>query len=386
MRKTLFRAAAPLLVAAAIAASAACVATAARAQTVVHIGLAGPLSGGAAHSGKDNENGAKLAIADLNAQRLSIGGQPARFELVSEDDQGDPKQATVVALKLCDAKVNGVVGHYNSGATIPASRVYHDCALPLVNASSSSPMVTRQGYETTFRIISNDEQLADALARHAIGVLKAQRIAIVDDRTAYGQAAGDQFAKAVEALGGKILDRQFTSASATDFAPILTSLKAKKPELIFYGGLDAQAGPLLRQMRELGLDAKLMGTGGMCTGELARLAGDRNVDGGVVCTTGGGLVSALPGGAAFEQRYRAAYHEDVQAYAPFTYDAIMVLVDAMKRAGSADPTAYLAALPKTDYEGITGRIRFDDHGDIRERPVMLIGYAGGKKVLVQGTP
>ncbi|HUN91399.1 MAG TPA: branched-chain amino acid ABC transporter substrate-binding protein [Burkholderiaceae bacterium] len=349
----------------------------------VRIGIAGPLSGGAAHSGKDNENGARLAIEDLNRKAMVVGGHALHFELQSEDDQGDPKQATVVALKLCDGHVAGVVGHYNSGATIPASRVYHDCGLPLVNASSSSPQVTRLGFETTFRIISNDEVLGDALARYAVEGLKASRIAVVDDRTAYGQAAADQFARAVQARGIAVVDRQYTTTATTDFAPVITALKAKRPEVVFYGGLDAQAGPLLRQMHELGLDARLMGSGGVCTLELARLAGAENVDRSAICTTGGGLVSALPGGVEFEKRYRAAYDADVQAYAPFTYDAVMLIADAMTRAGSTEPQKYLPALAKTDYAGITGRIRFNDQGDIVERPVMLITFSGGKRVLLQ---
>ena len=351
-------------------------------QTVI-IGLAGPLSGGSANAGKDNENGALLAISDLNRLGLTIGGRRLRFELDSQDDQGDPKQATLVAQRLCDANVAGVVGHYNSGATIPASRVYHDCGIPLMNASSSSPAVTRLGFETTFRIISNDEVLAEALARHAVDVLHAQRIAVIDDRTAYGQAVGDQFVKAVREHGGVLLARQYTSATTIDFSPVLTAIKAQQADLVFYGGLDAQGGPMLRQMREIGVGAKLMGTGGLCTPQLAKLAGVENVGRNVICTTGGGLVAALPGGAEFERRYRAAYNAEVQAYAPFTYDAVMVLVDAMKRAGSVDPRQYRAALSATDYTGVTGRIRFNEQGDIRERPVMLITFEGSRKILVE---
>jgi branched-chain amino acid transport system substrate-binding protein len=350
-------------------------------QSVV-IGLAGPLTGGSANAGKDNENGARLAIEDLNRQGLTIGGKRLRFELNSQDDQGDPKQATIVAQRFCDANVAGVVGHYNSGATIPASRFYRDCGLPLMNASSSSPAVTRLGFETTFRIISNDEVLGEALARHAVKVLNAQRIVVIDDRTAYGQAVGDQFAKAVQAYGGALLARQYASATTIDFSPVLTAVKAQQADLVFYGGLDVQGGPLLRQMRELGIGAKLMGTGGLCTAQLVKLAGEDNVGHGVICTTGGGLVAALPGGAEFERRYRAAYNAEVQAYAPFTYDAVMVLVDAMKRAGSIDPKQYRAALSTTDYNGVTGRIRFNEQGDIRERPVMLITFEGSRKVLV----
>lgn len=353
----------------------------AQAPLTVVIGLAGPLTGGSANAGKDNENGARLAISDLNRQALMIDGRSLRFELDSEDDQGDPKQATAVAQRFCDANVAGVVGHYNSGATIPASRVYHDCEMPLMNASSSSPAVTRLGFETTFRIISNDAVLAEALARHAVDVLRAQRIAIIDDRTAYGQAVGDQFDKAVRERGAVPLARQYTSATTIDFSAVLTAIKAQRADLVFYGGLDAQGGPLLRQMHEFGVGAKLMGTGGLCTAQLVTLAGEDNVGHNVICTTGGGLVASLPGGADFERRYRAAYNAEVQAYAPFTYDAVMVLVDAMKRAGSVDPRRYRAALPATDYTGITGRIRFNAQGDIRERPVMLITFEGSRKVL-----
>jgi len=357
-------------------------AVAAQAPRTVVIGIAGPLTGGSANAGKDNENGARLAIADLNRRELVIGGQKLHFELDSQDDQGDPRQATVVAQRLCDANVAGVVGHYNSGATIPASRFYRDCGLPLMNPSSSSPAVTRLGFATTFRIISNDEVLSAALARHAIDVLHARRIAVIDDRTAYGQAAGDQFTKAVQERGGELLARQFVTPTAIDFSPVLTVIKAQHADLVFYGGLDAQAGPLLRQMRELGVHAKLMGTGGMCTPQLVRLAGEENAGHEVICTTGGGLVSALPGGPDFERRYRATYGLEVQAYAPFAYDAVMVLVDAMTRAGSVDPRQYLPAIAATDYTGVTGRIRFDERGDIRERPVMLITFEGARKVLV----
>ncbi|RZI64003.1 MAG: branched-chain amino acid ABC transporter substrate-binding protein, partial [Variovorax sp.] len=178
-------------------------------ETVVKIGHVAPLSGAQAHYGKDNENGVRMAIEDLNAQKIKINGKTIKFEIQAEDDAADPKQGTAAAQKLCDAKVAGVVGHLNSGTTIPASKVYNDCGIPHVTGAATNPGLTKPGYKTTFRIIANDNALGAALALYAADTLKLKKVAIIDDRTAYGQGVAEVFAKTAKSKGMQVVDTQF---------------------------------------------------------------------------------------------------------------------------------------------------------------------------------
>src|SRR5258706_13149440 len=256
---------------------------------IVKIGHVGPTSGGIAHLGKDNENGARMAIDELNAKGVTIGGKKVKLELVAEDDAGDPKQGTAVAQKLVDSKVNGVVGHLNSGTSIPASKIYSDAGIPQISPSATNPKFTRNGYKTTFRVVADDVHLGGTLGRYAVKELKGKSIAVIDDRTAYGQGVAEEFEKAVKADGGTVAERQFTTDKSTDFTAILTAVKAKKPDVVFFGGMDAVAGPMIRQMKQLGINAKFMGGDGICSGELPKLAGGAMADGQVGWAEGGGV-------------------------------------------------------------------------------------------------
>jgi len=368
------------LMSAAIAAAFAFAASAAGAQTVVKIGHVAPLTGNIAQLGKDNEAGAKLAIEDLNAKKLTIGGQEVKVELISEDDAADPKQGTAAAQKLVDAKVNGVIGHLNSGTTIPASKIYHDAGIPQISPSATNPKYTLQGFKTAFRVVANDGQLGGTLGRYAIKEVKAKSIAIIDDRTAYGQGVADEFAKAAKAAGGKIVGREYTNDKATDFSAILTKLKGAKPDLIFFGGMNAVAGPMLRQMKQLGLQVKYMGGDGICTADLPALAGDGMADGQVICAEAGGVEGdGIKKMDAFKARFKEKMGMEVLLYAPYTYDATMTMVAAMQKANSVDPKKYLPELAKINYDGVTGKIAFDKNGDIKNGALTLYTYKGGKR-------
>ena len=358
--------------------------SAAQAQDVVRIGHVGPLSGPIAHLGKDNENGARMAIEELNAKGVSIGGKKVRFELLAEDDAADPKQGTAAAQKLIDQKISGVIGHLNSGTTIPASKLYSDAGIPQISPSATNPKYTRQGYKTTFRVVADDVHLGGLLGRYAVKDLKGQSIAVIDDRTAYGQGVADEFDKAVKAAGGKVVGREFTSDKSTDFMPILTTLKGKKPDIVFFGGMDAVAGPMLKQMKSLGIQAKFMGGDGICTAELAKLAGDALADGQVVCAEAGGVDGALKKGMDdFGARYKKRFNMDVQLYAPYVFDAVNLMVDAMVKANSSDPAKYLPVMAKTSgYKGVTGTIGFDEKGDIKNGALTLFTYKGGKRDVI----
>ena len=348
---------------------------------VVKIGSVAPTSGGIAHLGKDNENGARMAIDELNAKGTTIGGKKVKFELVAEDDAGDPKQGTAVAQKLADSKVNGVIGHLNSGTSIPASKIYSDAGIPQISPSATNPKFTRQGFKTTFRVVADDVHLGGTLGRYAVKELKGKSIAVIDDRTAYGQGVAEEFTKAVKASGGAIAATQFTTDKATDFTAILTAIKAVKPDVIFFGGMDAVAGPMIRQMKQLGITSKFMGGDGICSGELPKLAAGAMADGQVVCAEAGGVEGTQKAGMdEFYKKYKAKFGIDVQVYSPYVYDALNVMVAAMVKAGSADPKVYLPVLAKTDgYKGVTGTISFDEKGDVKNGALTLYTYKGEKR-------
>lgn len=367
-----------ITVAAAIAAAAG---VALAQDMVVKIGHVAPMSGSQAHYGKDNENGVRMAIEDLNAQKVKIGGKTIKFEIAAEDDAADPKQGTAVAQKLCDAKVAGIVGHLNSGTTIPAAKIYNDCGIPHITGAATNPNLTKPGYKTTYRIIANDNALGAGLAFYAADSLKLKKIAVIDDRTAYGQGVAEVFSRIAKTKGIEIVDQQFTTDKATDFMAILTAIKSKKPDGIFYGGMDAQAGAMLRQMDQLGLSSvKYFGGDGICTTELIKIAsGAKSLDG-VVCAEGGSSIAKMPGGTAWKAKYDAKYPGQFQIYSPYTYDATFVLVDAMKRADSVDPKVYTPKLIETSYKGVTATIAFEPTGEMKNPSMTLSTYKDGKKV------
>lgn len=348
-------------------------ATASSAEEVVKIGLAAPLTGPQAHLGQDIVNGARLAIDEANAGKPVLGGKPVRFELVAEDDQADPRTATLVAQKFVDGGVKGVIGHLNSGASIPASRIYNDGRVPQISPSSTAVAYTHQGFDTTFRLMANDAQQGKALGEYA--AKSGKRVAVVDDRTAYGQGLADEVVKALKARGAELATHEFTTDKSTDFTAILTSIKGKRPDVLVFCGMDAQGAPMARQMRTLGIKALLLGGDGIQTAEFVKLAGSSAE--GAVGSSPGLPLEKMPGGADFEKRFAAKYGK-IQIYAPFAYDSVRVMVDAMRRAGSADPEKYRAELAKTDTKGVVGHIAFDALGDLKDGAVTLYQVKDGK--------
>jgi branched-chain amino acid transport system substrate-binding protein len=273
------------------------------------------------------------------------------------------------------------VGHLNSGTTIPASKLYSDAGIPQISPSATNPKYTRQGFKTAFRVVADDVHLGSTLGKYAVETLKGKSIAVIDDRTAYGQGVAEEFTKAVEAAGGKIVDKQFTNDKASDFNAILTSIKGKKPDVVFFGGMDAVGGPMLKQMKSLGIKAKFMGGDGICTTELIKLAGDALGDEMVYCAEAGGVEGEGKAGMdAFNAKYKAKFNDDVKLYAPYVYDAVQLMVASMVKANSSDPAKYLPVLAATaDYKGVTGPISFDEKGDIKNGALTLFTYKAGAR-------
>jgi branched-chain amino acid transport system substrate-binding protein len=363
----------PLAIAMLIAANAS-------AQQVVKIGHVGPVSGPNSHLGKDNENAARMAIDELNAKGFTVNGQKVTLQLVAEDDGSDPKQGTAVAQKLVDAKVKGVIGHLNSGTSVPASKIYNDAGIPQISPATTATQYTKQRFPGAFRVVANDAKLGGTLGKYAVDTLKAKNIAVIDDRTTYGQGVATEFLKGAKAPGVKIVGKEFTSATATDYTAILTSIRAKKPDLVFFGGMDAVGGPMLKQMKALGIDARFMGGDGICTEALGRLAGDAVGEGKVICAEAGGVTGDQEKAMAdFRARFKQKTGIEVQLYAPYVYDAVMVMAAAMQKANSVEPAKYLPELKKINYKGVTGQIAFDQSGDINNGALTLYTFKGGKR-------
>ena len=349
--------------------------------TIVKIGHVGPTSGAIGHLGIDNERGAKMAIDELNASGTKIGGRKIKFELITGDDAADPRQAVVVAERLVAARVSGVIGHLNSGSSIPASYIYNKAGIPQISPSATNPKLTRQGIPSVFRVVADDIQLSTRLAEIFEKFHRTKRFAVIDDRTAYGAGIAEEFKKNILANGGSVVAHEFTNDRATDFTQIITSLKTKKVEIIFFGGMDSVAGPLLKQMKQMGLAFEyFVGGDGICTSELAKLAGDGLPDASVVCAEAGGVEGEHATDMnMFRSKFKSKFNADVQVYAPYVYDAVKVMVQSMVIAGSSEPSRYLPVLKKISYKGVTGNISFDDLGDIKSGAVTGYTYISGRR-------
>jgi branched-chain amino acid transport system substrate-binding protein len=341
-------------------------------SVTVKIGHAGPLTGGIAHLGKDDENGARLAVEEATAKKLKIGGKTVKFELMSEDDQADPKMGPTIAQKFVDAKVAGVAGHLNSGVSIPASAVYNQAGIPMISGSATNPKLTEQGFKTIFRTVGRDDQQGPAVAQY-LAAQKIKKIAIADDATAYGEGLANEVEKTLKAAGVQVVAREKATDKTTDFKAILTKMKGKAPDAIFYGGMDATGGPMIKQARELGIKASFAFGDGACTDEMGKLAGAAAE--GLICSQAG-----LPASAAsksFNDAFKAKYG-DVKQYAPFFYDAVGLMIAAMQKADSTDPAKYLPELQKISYNGATGKIEFDEKGDRKNAEITIFTLKNGK--------
>ncbi|MGF7136117.1 branched-chain amino acid transport system substrate-binding protein [Paraburkholderia sp. EB58] len=346
------------------------------AETVVKIGAAGPLTGSSAQSGKDDERGVQLAINELNARKMIIGGQPVRFQLESVDDQGDPKVGVNVAQKLVDDGVAVVIGHYNSGVSIPAARIYNDAHIVMITGASSNPQLTKLGFPYVFRLATNDNVMGGRMADYSAKVLHAKRAAVIDDRTAYGAGVADVFVATAQKDGVQIVAREYSTDKTTDFKGILTHIKAENPQVVFYGGYYAQAATLARQMVDLGITAALVGGDGICSPEFAKLS-DNVMDDKMFCAQGGTPLDSLPDGKSFREKFKSAFNADVDTYSPAFFAATIVVAEAMQTANSTSPEVYSKVMHRQSFTSMLGPVKFDEQGDWVDAPVTVYKLTGG---------
>jgi len=343
--------------------------------SIVKIGFSSPLTGPQASAGVDNQGGLLMAIDQLNSQGLVIGDKKIKFDVLMEDDQGDPRSGVGVAQKLVDANVKAVIGPYNSGVAIPASRIYQAAGIVMASVASN-PQLTAQGFSTVFRIAASDIQLGSKMALYATKELNVKTVAVIDDRTAYGQGLASEFAKVAGENGVVVVSRQYTNDKASDFGAILTAIKAKKPDAIFYGGYSAQGGPMLRQIKNLGISSLFLGGDGICAPEMGRLAGDA-IGKQVYCVQSGAMLDKLAAGKTFAADYQKRFKRPAETYGAAFYDGMMLIARAMKDADSVDPHQYLSALQKINYQGVTGNYEFNAQHDLLQSPVTVFRFKNG---------
>jgi branched-chain amino acid transport system substrate-binding protein len=356
--------------------------------TVVKIGIGAPLTQGAVALGQGMKRGAGLAIKQANesaaAKELGI-----TFEGVDGDDQGDPKTGVTVANTFAsDPKLVGVMGHLNSGVSIPASKVYNDNKIVQISPASTNPALTLQGFKNVFRVCTIDSVQGPVGAEVAFGKFGLKSAVVIDDSTPYGEGLAAEFAKKFEALGGKVLLTEKTSDKDTDFNALVTKIKDKKPAVIYYGGIYNAGALLAKQASDAGIKAPLMGGDGLYDGEYIKLAGAEQAEGDY-CTSVGFPVDKLPKGQEFIDAYKAEYPNDqIAAYDAYAYDAANLIIAAVlkvaKEQGGADKVftpagkdAIIAAVAATNTEGVTGPIAFDQNGDTTNKAITTYQVKGG---------
>jgi len=348
---------------------------------VVKIGHTGPLSGSNAFAGKDNENGVRMGVDEVNSKKMMVGGKTLKFELVSEDDQCDPKSGVAVAQKMTDAGIKYVMGPYCSGVAVPASKVYDEGGA-ILSTVGSNPKVTMGGYKSVFRIIAGDNLIGTSMAQYAVNGLKAKTAGVIDDRTAFGQGLAEEFIKEAKNLGLTIVGQEYTTDKSTDFNAILTTMKSKSPDVIFYGGYAGQAGPMARQLKGLGIKAKILGGDAICSPETGKLAGDAANDT-VFCAMGGAILDKVAAGPAFKVAYKKRFNQDPDAYAASFFDQTMFVATTMAKLGTVDSAKVSAEMHKASYKGIVTTYAYDDKGNLQKAPITVYGFKAGAPVPLQ---
>ena len=355
-------------------------------ERIVRIGHAAPTSagGGLAAFAIDSERGARMAIDEINARSPSVGVEKVRFELISEDDRANPDRAQVVAKRLIDSKVVGVIGHLNSGTSIKASDIYSAAGIPQITPSGTNPVFTRRGLKTTFRTIADDAHVLEYFGRYTVKQWGLQRVAIVDNGDDYGKAIVVPYISGIQHAGGAIVARESLDTKTTDFALLLAKLAEAKPDLVFLGGFDGMAGRLLIQMKQSGMSAAFAGPDALCSTELMRLSSGTVAQRKTVCAEAGGVTQDIQAALSqFNLRFAKQYGKDPLPYAKHSYDAVNVLVDAMQRAQSFDPSVFIRHLAQTaTFSGVSGPIEFDAKGDLINGAITLYTYGqGGRELL-----
>ncbi len=342
----------------------------------VSIGLVAPLTGDQAYIGIGVLQGAQMAVEDANARGPVFGD--TRIKFVPLDDQHNPTQAVMAANKLVsDPNVVGVVGHFNSSCSKAASSIYHEARVAQISPASTNPEISRQGFDTFFRVCATDDVQAPTAANFVRSKLGVKKVVILDDQTTYGKGLANEFEKRFKSLGGEVLRHDGINQGEKDFTPLLTKIKSVRPELVFYGGVYPELALLLRQANKVGFKTTWIGGDGIFDVTLIKLATPALTEG-IYATMLGVDPHSLPSAADFVARYEARYGQ-IGSFSAYAYDAANVLIEAVRRAGSEDREAVLKEVRLTkDFQGILGPVNFDERGDAIGKSVGIFKVSGGK--------
>lgn len=352
-------------------------------EKVTKVAVALPLTGDIAALGQGLKRACVLALEDANAQGKFQG---FKVEMAAFDDRSDPREAVSVANRIVsDPSIVAVVGHFNSGCSIPASVVYAKAHVAMISPAASNPKLTQQQLEpgwtyprNIFRVITTDDVQGPFAADYALKTLKVRRASIIHDKTAYGQGVAEEFRKRLEATGGIVVSFDGINVADKDFNALLTRIRSEKAELLYWGGDYAGGGLVVRQARDAGLTVPVILSEANFDPEYLRVAGPAAE--GTYITFLGAPASILPSAQAFVKRYEARYPgEELKAYDHWGYEAMSILLDLIHDVGP-DRDKILAALPKIKHEGVLGVTQFDEKGDTLNKTITIYKVTDGQFV------
>ncbi len=363
----------------AIFAAAAFLASASQAASTIKIGVAGPLTGDQAAFGEMLRFGATLAVEEWNAKGgVSLGGKKMKVDILWGDDRHDPKEGVAIAHRFVNSGVAGVVGHFNSSVSIPTSTVYAEADVVQITPASTNPKLTEQGFRTVFRVCGRDDQQGEVAADFVVNALKARRVAILHDKTTYGQGLADETKRFLEKKGVKPVFYSGVVQGDKDYTPVLTAAKQKNPEVVYFGGIHPEAILLVKQMRErLGMKAAFMSGDGIVTPEYYKIAG-KAAEGTYLTFTPD--QKKIPAAQAMIKNHRKRFGKDVGAYTIYSYVAANMILASIQATGSAKGSGIAAHIRGRAWETALGKMQFDKKGDVLESPYVLWRVKGGKFV------
>ncbi len=346
----------------------------AQSKGTIKIATQSPLSGGQAALGEGIKLGTQLAIEKFKANLEKAG---FKVELVAFDDQAKPDVGVANAKNvIADKDIMAVIGHLNSGVAIPSSEVYKEVNVAMISPANTNPTVTDRGYKNVFRVCGRDDVQGVVGAEFAHGTMKAKSVYIIHDKTAYGQGVAEFFKADAEKKGMKVLGFEGTEEKS-NFDPIITPLKAKNPDLIYFGGIYEQAAPFFKQAREKGVKAKFLGPDGMDSSDLTKIGGKAVV--GMHYTSVAGPVTVYPQAKQFADEYKKKFGKNPEPFAAQAYDATAIAIKALEAAtkGGKAPTrdAVTAAVRDVRHTGITGAVEFDAKGDPKKALYFVLQVA-----------
>jgi branched-chain amino acid transport system substrate-binding protein len=346
----------------------------AQSKGTLKIATQSPLSGGQAALGEGIKLGTQLAVEKFKGNLVKAG---YKLEVVPFDDQAKPDVGVANAKNIiADKEIIGVIGHLNSGVAIPSSEVYKEVGLAMISPANTNPTVTDRGYKNIFRVCGRDDVQGVVGSEFAHGTLKAKSVYIIHDKTTYGQGVAEFFKADAEKKGIKVLGFEGTEEKS-NFDPIITPIKAKNPDLIYFGGIYEQAAPFFKQAREKGVKAKFLGPDGLDSSDLTKIAGKAVV--GMYYTSVAGPVTVYPAAKSFAEEYKKKFGKNPEPFAAQAYDATAILIKAIEAAakGGKAPTreTVTAAIRDVKHTGVTGAVEFDEKGDPRKALYFVLQVA-----------